>query len=415
MRKMFEFSNVQAINSRILKSRKFCMISELTVSHYRSVGEVTLNFESVNVLVGRNGSGKSNIVDAISFLSDVANEDLDYAIVKRHGVESIRQWSKYKPYHVSISAKILNKFGEGFYKLVFSSSRGSYKIVEEVLEWSGETLYDDEKYKSILKRNQAGEVSLETDYDQDDIDHNEISNVKYESNSAVISRFYNKNYSLNWLFGYVKADLRSFTAYSISPNTIRSPQSVSRAVNLESDGKNIASVIKSLNSENRRRIVKHLQVVMPNLLSISVKSAAGYYVPVFQVAEPGEGAGHELNMSQVSDGTLRILGMLTAFYQSNAPKIIVIEEPEQMIHPALLIVFRDAVVDFIHRREESQVFVTTHSSVLMDLFDVNSIIAVQYDGSSSRAGRVSERQRKFIQSGLMTLGDVVLAEGIEID
>jgi predicted ATPase len=137
-------------------------------------------------------------------------------------------------------------------------------------------------------------------------------------------------------------------------------------------------------------------------------------VPVFLVSEEGSEDAHELNMSQISDGTLRILGILTALFQPNAPSKIVLEEPEQMIHPALLIVIRDAVLEYVSRREDRQVFLTTHSAVLMDLFDVTNIIAVEFDGLSTRCGPVSKRQMDVVKSGLMTLGDVLLAEELEI-
>ena len=391
------------------------MISEIYVSHFRSIGDATISLGQTNVFVGKNGSGKSNIVDAISFINDIASEDLDFAIVKRHGIDSIRQWSKFKPYHITIQVRTANPRGVGAYKIVISSSRNNYKIVEEQIRWIGETTYDDVRYDTLITRNAQGFLSVQTDYDDDDLDLEDISKSKFESNQAMISSFGRRLHLLNWIVSYLRQELQSFSAFSIFPNTIRAPQTISRAVNLEADGKNIASVIRSLSSDARRKIVKHLKVVFPQLVGITVKSAAGYYVPVFQISEPNETGHHELNMSQISDGTLRILGMLTAFYQINAPNKIVIEEPEQMIHPALLIVIRDAILDYVHRDPNAQIFITTHSSVMMDLFEEDSIIAVEHDGFATRAGPVSKRQLDVVRSGLMTLGEVVLAEGLEID
>ena len=85
-----------------------------------------------------------------------------------------------------------------------------------------------------------------------------------------------------------------------------------------------------------------------------------------------------------------------------------------MIHPALLIVIRDAILEYLRSNEASQVFLTTHSSVLLDLFDVNKVIAVEFCKGSTKCGPVSERQKAIVKSGLMTLGDVLLAEDLEI-
>lgn len=390
------------------------MISRLYISHYRSISEVDLTLSQVNVLVGKNGSGKSNIVDALSFLSDICNEDLDYAIVKRHGIDSIRQWNKFKPYHITIELNIERDEGKGRYKLVLASSRSNYRIVEESISWDGELTYEAKRCETHISRDEAGGFHIETTYDEDDVDLDDVRSNRLASNVSVLSRVGRPFYQLNWLVGYIVREIQSLSAFSIFPNTIRAPQSVSRAAALEEDGKNIASILKSLPTDAKRRLVKYLQVVMPQLRSITVKSAAGYYVPVFLISEPASGQDHELNMSQISDGTLRILGILAAFNQVAAPSKIVLEEPEQMIHPALLIVIRDAVIDFVSRRESSQVFLTTHSAVLMDLFDVSSVIAVEFSVGSTKAGPVSDRQKKIVRSGLMTLGDVVLAEDLEI-
>lgn len=50
----------------------------------------------------------------------------------------------------------------------------------------------------------------------------------------------------------------------------------------------------------------------------------------------------------------------------------------------------------------------------MDLFDISNILAVEFDGATTRCGTVSKRQTDIVKSGLMTLGDVLLAEELEI-
>lgn len=389
------------------------MITELSISHYKSITDQTVPLSAINVLVGKNGSGKSNIVDALSFLSDIAQEDLDFAITKRHGSDSIRQWSRFKPFTLSIGIRVSNEYGSGGYRITLSSSRNSYKVVEETIEWNGQTSFSDDITATSIRRETAGISDIVTDYDDGDIDFDALKQTRldpYESlinSKGALSR-------LSWIVGHLFREIRSLSTFSIFPNTIRAPQAVSRGAKLESDGSNIASILKQLPSERRRRIVRALKVVMPQLENISVKSTAGYYVPIFLVSGQNKDDTHELNMSQVSDGTLRILGMLTALFQPGAPSKVVIEEPEQMIHPALLIVIRDAILEYIRQNDGGQVFITTHSATLMDLFDVENILAVEYRKNTTSFGPISERQRKIIGSGLMTVGDVLLAEGLEI-
>lgn len=400
------------------------MIVQLYLAHYKSVAEDTIKLGAVNVFVGKNGSGKSNIIDALLFLSDVASDDLDYAITKRHGADSVRQWSKFKPYHTTIAVKISNEEGEGTYKIIFSSSRNGYRIVEEHFSWSGSNYFDTGAYTSELSRNSSGSLTLRSDYletnDAGEVTNlapGELASLRSDATESILHKMANRYYDEIYdLFGYLIRELKPFALFAIFPNTIRAPQSVSRSSELENDGKNIASVIKQMtgtSKKNRDRIIKSLRAVLPQLQNIAVRSAAGYYVPVFVVSDSSE-ESHELNMSQISDGTLRMLGILTALHQPNAPKKIAIEEPEQMIHPALLTVVRDAAHEFVRGDENRQVFLTTHSSELMDLFDVDDIVAVEYFNGSTRSGKISNRQREVVKSGLMTLGDLVLAEDLEL-
>jgi|SRR5208337_2976099 len=142
-------------------------------------------------------------------------------------------------------------------------------------------------------------------------------------------------------------ELSSFAKYNIYPNTLRSPQLISKETTLEEDGSNLSSILKRINSdkrysENKDSIIESTKDLLYNIVDIQIKSAAGFYVPIVRVEEPG-GEVHDFNLSQISDGTLRTLGLLTAFYQPASPTKIGVEEPELMIHPGALQVIREAM------------------------------------------------------------------------
>ena len=76
------------------------MLERLSVSHFKSLADIDLAFGRSNVLVGPNGSGKSNLIDCINFVRECAAEDLDSATTRRHGADSVRQWSRSRPFDV---------------------------------------------------------------------------------------------------------------------------------------------------------------------------------------------------------------------------------------------------------------------------------------------------------------------------
>lgn len=213
-------------------------------------------------------------------------------------------------------------------------------------------------------------------------------------------------------------ELSSFSRYSIYPNILRSPQVISRELTLEEDGSNLSSILKRMNtskrySPQRDNLVDSLQNVMANITDIQVKSAAGFYVPVIRVREHNNDV-HDFNLSQISDGTLRTLGLLTAFYQPAAPNKIGIEEPELIIHPGALQVIKDAMDTFVidKRQFERQIIITTYSPTLIDLFSPEDIVWAKINQGITECNHIRKRQLDIIKKQLFSAGELLLAEGL---
>ena len=78
----------------------------------------------------------------------------------------------------------------------------------------------------------------------------------------------------------------------------------------------------------------------------------------------------EIPLSNMSDGTLRIMAYYVLLYQDNLPTLIGIEEPERNLHPGLL----KNVASVVKRlSKKTQVIITTHSSQLLDCFNLEEI------------------------------------------
>ena len=117
-------------------------------------------------------------------------------------------------------------------------------------------------------------------------------------------------------------------------------------------------------------------------------------------------------MAQLSDGTLRMLGLLTAFYQVRAPKRIALEEPEQMIHPGLLPLLQEAANDYVGLRRDNQFLITTHSPTFLDQFDPEDIIWVRCDDGVTRADHISKEKLALIKEDLFSPGEILVSEGL---
>ena len=115
------------------------MIKRLVIRHYRSIENVELNLGDINILVGPNGVGKSNIIDSITFVRDAVKNGLDQAVNERHGIQTIRQWSPTRPYDISLAIETSNPRSEwhGKFSFTLRSLREGFDILNESGEFRG--------------------------------------------------------------------------------------------------------------------------------------------------------------------------------------------------------------------------------------------------------------------------------------
>lgn len=398
------------------------MITSLEISHYRSISHAKIKLRPINILVGANGSGKSNLVDAIYFLHDCCVNSIDTAITRRHGIDYVRQWSKSKPFHISIDVSCENEWGKGRYKVILSSYKGSHRILDEFAQWDGLHPYlryseGGDKNKvgtSTLKRTKAGSLRVVTTHAN--VDLARLPTLAPTELFLSHLQFNPFNDALS-LFSEITRELASFALYSIYPNTLRQPQLISREKSLMEDGSNLASVLKEMPTKRKSEIISGIKSILPAVEDYRISSAGGFYVPTLRVRETN-GENHYFGLSQISDGTLRVLGILTALYQPRAPAKIALEEPEQMIHPGALDVIAEAVKDFANPQPSarggvgSQIFITTHSPHLIDMFDPETLVWTRKVDGVTEAGHVSDRQMGLIRESLFTAGELMLSEGI---
>jgi predicted ATPase len=414
------------------------MLKKLRVHHFKSIEDADISLGSVNIFVGNNGTGKSNIIDAIRFLRDMARDGLDRAISDRHGIDSVRQWAPTKPYRISLGTQLTTEEFTADYTISIDSAKGLFTVFREELTME---LIDDNMFgvdeddqearvfeRTVMVRTKSGELQctkstlkLEEDAPPPDgfsMQWNPDTKTKKEkfqvdaSDEAIVNMRVG-GYSNVYRLSQLRRELGNFQAYSIYPNTLRLPQEPSSETFLTSEWRNIASVIKRMRKTKRgiealALVTDALRTIHPNLERISVLSVGGYLVPQFHMMEPTE-KRHIFNVSQMSDGTLRVLGLLIALYQEPRPAMIALEEPEQTVNPAILAVIADAIKEV---SKATQVLVTTHSPHLLDQFDPADIRSVELHDGKTKVGPVSSIQFEAVRDRLFTLGELLVSEGL---
>lgn len=130
---------------------------------------------------------------------------------------------------------------------------------------------------------------------------------------------------------------------------------------LLSSGENLPWLALRLQEEDVDRFalwVSHVRIALPQITAITVREREEDHHAYFRVTYE---AGFEVTSSGLSEGTLRILALTLLAYIEDAPRLLVVEEPENSIHPQAI----EIVLQSLRSLYDSQVWVSTHSPVVL--------------------------------------------------
>lgn len=380
------------------------MITKVRAKNFKSFSEIDIDLKRLNVLVGRNGSGKSAFLDILHFVSDALRTSLETAIGNRQGITALRRWAPRKLHQIEIALTVEASQLWGEYSFVIASGKqGNYRRSRESCRVGTVPYQVDDKYE--IDGDEWITVPERLTEGPDRKNRLVESDILFLSNMAIFSPLFSKLH--RHLTG-------SF--YTISPHTLRVPQKPSNEKLLLEHGDNLASIIKRLeqNKVRRARLLKSLARVVDGISDLRVKAVGGYLVTELEHKDITPSANQSssawFDLNQESDGTLRLLGMLAALYQDHpGHNLIAIEEPENVLHPGALAVLSDVIYEASRR---NQILVTTQSPDLISRFKADDLLVVDRVDGISQIGPISEIQRDTIEEQLFTSGDLLRIEGL---
>jgi predicted ATPase len=359
--------------------------------------EITFN-KGLNVLIGANGSGKSNLIEVISLLQALP-KDLGKVIRDGGGIEEWL-WKGEKNPTVRIEVIIENPYDDEGTKL----ENGGYSfILKEPIEHTLEFRAMDYRievtreyirefvgtecgtnrnifnYYYRLNRNTRDAVINQgvdnrRELDLENIETNQSILAQRQDpdaypEMAYLSNFYQKiRLYREWKFGRNAAP-RTMQRADL-PNDF-----------LEENISNLALVLNSLrqNREAKKKLLDALKLFYQDIEDFDIRVQGGYVEIFFQE----NNFNSSIPATRLSDGTLRYLCLLAILLHPNPPPLICIEEPELGLHPDVL----PTLIDLLKEAaQKTQIIITTHSADLIDdLSDMPEAILVfnKYQGSTT--------------------------------
>ena len=374
------------------------LVTRVALRNYKSIAACDVRPEALSFLVGPNGCGKSNFLDALRFVAEALRLSLDHALRERGGIQEVRRRSGGHPNNFGIRLDVKLPRAEGWYAFrVGAKPGGRYSVQQEECVVLGED--GNGSYKVA-----DGEVIAST-----------IPNPPACAND----RLYLVNVSGLEVFRPLYDALSGMGFYNLNPEAIRDLQAPDPGELLKRDGSNLASVLSNLKSCRKTAVEEYLTAITPGVTGVAARTMGTKLTLDFRQEVRGAKYPWRFPASNMSDGTLRALGVLVALFQGDGESLerrhlVGIEEPESALHPAAAGVLIDSLTDASQR---VQVIVTSHSADLLDNDAIpdTSILAVLSEHAETRIGPLDEASRSALRDHLFTAGELLRMDQLRPD
>ena len=314
-----------------------------TFKNFKNFADVEIDLSKpMTLLIGRNGSGKSNLIEGVELLAE---------LLKKREVHEISDIERKGEFEIRGSLRGCFRQGTDFFEIGFKD-HFIYNNAEEEILW---------EYKVLL---------------------NPLIQIKPKDLglSKKDKTFLDSVINMGIKYKYV-------SVFDIHPRIMRqySPIGLNK---LSRNGENISSVLYYLQQKSPdvlQRILKNIsELPEESFISFEFITTSDDSDVLFALKYPN---GEIINAKLLSDGTLRALAILTALETIPEGSRIIIEEIDNGVHASRTKILLDAIWETSHRRN-LKTLITTHNSATLDGLDeeqLSSVVVCHYDKESESA------------------------------
>lgn len=322
----------------------------IEIKGYKSIKDQHVDFKDINILIGANGSGKSNFISFFEFLNRLYNRNLNEYIGLKGGEDKFLHNGK----------KITDKIA---FKVEFENGQNGYAATLK----SGDDgfIFTDER---LIYRGKSNV---------------EISTVNKEANLKTTDNYRAK---------YIITHLKGFRKYHFHDTGAQSP--FTKMSNIENDihylyekGDNLAAFLYNIQQQNSiiyNRIVKTIQSVAPYFLDFFLQPNTEN---LLRLQWKDKYSDVTYGVNDLSDGTIRFIALTTLFMQPKLPQTIIIDEPELGLHPAAITKLSGMIQSAASK--DCQIILATQSTDLISHFQPEDILTVDQENGETKFKRLN--------------------------
>ena len=335
-------------------------IESIKIKGFRSIKSLDLTLEPLNVLIGSNGSGKSNFINYFRFFSGIVNRNLEHWVNTQGGANRILTYGIKETDTLSSSIR----FQPYTYDFKLSAT------VDDRLIFLDENLcLKDQEAEFLGKGHSESKVKAA-------IDQTRMANIS----DAEISEWYLMIYHFHDTSETAKVKLQG----PLHENK-----------KLASNASNLAAFLYRLKNEYKecyQEIIDTIRLAIPFfddfILEPTVLSTEEQQIRLLWKQLNSD---YELWPSQLSDGSIRFICLVTALLQPDPPSTIIFDEPELGLHPYAVTLLGAL---FKKASKKMQVIISTQSVLLLNQFNIKDIVVVDREDGVSIFKRLEENKFK---------------------
>ena len=397
------------------------MITNFRVQNYKALRDVTLKLSPIHVVIGPNDSGKTSVLEALGAFCRSVDSEL-VAAFRGHWEGRDLVWCRSDEAITFIAG-----FDDGLvYKLgcEFNPTGREISVASEAVGVKRMTtgLPKGERglssFASNLLRGKPVYFGsgIVLPFDKMD-DEQKARDLEEKQRFAAIRSIPEKCSGVH-VFRWVPGML-----------SLPSALDPSRTFRMDESGFGLATCLDDIIGHDIdlfRKLEARLISLFPDIRAMRLKTVSGFSSSgeerVAATLKPAAAKGiffdtravNDLPASKMSDGVLLVLAYLTLLHLPNPPRLLLIEEPENGIHPQRLQDVIAILKELVAQQSHTQIVMTTHSPYLLDMFSPSevSLCRKENDGSVT-VHPLSESELVRKQLDVFTLGEIWTAEGDE--
>lgn len=364
-------------------------LQSLHLAGFKSIADTSppLKFGALTVLVGANGSGKSNLLSFFGLLNYLTNGSLGEYVRINGGPESLLHYGLKQTVQLSATLEFGTERGTNTYHMTLTAAKARIRkliFTEESVAFQAHDMVHHEEPLSL--------------------------DVGAEESGLIDPRFANRE-----PVPFFRRALRGFRFYQFhdtsGESALRNERCEVRNVRpFHGDGGNLPAVLFEMNQrhpESYYLLLKSIQLVAPYLKDFVFERIEGRAPePDVVLSWVSEGQDYQMGMHQLSDGTLRFIALATllSLPEGMMPEgAVLIDEPELGLHPRALAVLAGLIRV---ASERVQIICTTQSPEFLSEFDASQVIVVDRKDGSTIFKNVDAEKLAVWLDDEFTLGDI---------